>query len=343
MTLSHWDKLIAQVYRSIWGVRDIKNYIIRRIALLIPTFFFLTLMVFALIRLMPGSVVDQMVVQMTSQQMGSNRTIDVNAVRALVGLDKPFFVQYWGWLTKLLSGDLGHSYWSNRTVAGDIAKRLPVTFELGVLAFIIAQAIALPVGVLAAIRQDSVGDYIVRGIAILGIAVPSYWIATMVVVFPPIWWGWAPPERYIPITENFGLNMQQFLIPAAIMGFGMAGGTIRMLRTTMLDVLRQDFVRTAWAKGLRERVVIFRHVFRNAAIPVITIVAGQIGVIIGGSLLMESIFNIPGMGLLFIDSVNMRDYPYITSLNAIFSLVGLCMILLTDLSYAWLDPRIRYQ
>lgn len=320
-----------------------RNYIIRRILLLIPTFILLTFLVFLLIRLMPGNVVDQMVIQMSSQQIGSNRTIDVNAVKKLVGLDQPFLTQYGNWLKNLLTGNFGKSYWSTRTVASDIVKRLPVTLELGILSFILAQIIAIPVGVLAAIRQDSIGDQFARGFAILGIAVPSFWIATMVVVFPPIWWGWAPPERYYSITEDFWKNLQQFLIPAAIIGYGMAGVTIRMLRTTMLDVLRQDFIRTAWAKGLRERVVIVRHVFRNAAIPVVTIIAGQIGIVISGSLIMEQIFNIPGMGLLFIDSISMRDYPYITVINAFFALVGLVMILLVDLSYAWLDPRIRYR
>jgi len=318
-----------------------QNYIIRRVLLLIPTFLLLTIMVFLIIRLMPGSVIDLMVIQRSGQQVGQD-VMDVDALRKIMGLDKPFFVSYWDWLSGYLTGDMGKSYWTYRSVTTDVLERLPVTVELGILAFVIAQIIAIPVGILAAIRQDSIGDYVVRSIAIIGVAMPAFWLGTMVMVFPSIWWGWAPPERFIPITENFGLNMQQFLIPAIIMGFGMAGLEIRMLRTTMLDVLRQDYVRTAWSKGLRERTVLIRHVFRNAAIPVVTIISGQIGVVIGGAVIMEQIFNIPGMGRLFLEAIFSRDYPYIVSMNALFSTVGLVIILLTDLSYAWLDPRIRY-
>ncbi|MDD5190905.1 MAG: ABC transporter permease [Dehalococcoidales bacterium] len=319
-----------------------RNYIIRRVALLIPTFLLLTVLVFLLIRLMPGDVIELMVMQHSHEQAGQTQ-VDIDAIRSMVGLDKPFMTQYWDWLKGMLHGDLGSSYWTRRSVTGDILGRLPVTFELGFLAFLIAQIVAIPVGILAAIRQDSPGDYIVRSIAILGVAVPSFWLGTMVMVFPSIWWGWSPPERYIPLTEDWWLNLQQFLIPATIIGFGMAGLEIRMLRTTMLDVLRQDYVRTAWSKGLRERTVLVRHVFKNSAIPVVTIIAGQIGVVIGGAVILENIFNLPGMGRLFLDAINSRDYPYITGMNALFSIFGLVMILITDLSYAWLDPRIRYR
>jgi peptide/nickel transport system permease protein len=318
------------------------SYIIRRVLLLIPTFLLLTMLVFMIIRLMPGDVIELMVLQHSHEQAGQQQ-IDVEAIRRMIGLDKPVHVQYWNWLSGLLKGDMGKSLWTQKGVTADVMSRLPITFELGIFAFIIAQLVAFPIGILAAIRQDSIGDYIARSIAIIAVAVPSFWLATMVMVFPSIWWGWSPPERYIPMSENLGLNLQQFLIPASIMGFGMAGLTVRMMRTTMLDVLRQDYVRTAWAKGLRERVVLIRHVLKNAAIPVVTIISGQVGVLIGGAVIMEQIFNIPGMGRLFVDAVFTRDYPYLLGINAFFSTVGLLTILLTDMSYAWLDPRIRYK
>jgi len=318
------------------------SYIIRRVLLLIPTFLLLTIFVFLIIRLMPGNVIELMVLQHSHEQAGQQQ-IDVEAIRHMIGLDKPVYEQYWNWLSGLFRGDMGKSLWTQKGVTADVMARLPITFELGIFAFIIAQIVAFPIGILAAIRQDSIGDYIARSISIIAVAVPSFWLATMVMVFPSIWWGWSPPERYIPMSENLGLNLQQFLIPAAIMGFGMAGLTVRMLRTTMLDVLRQDYVRTAWAKGLRERVILLRHVLKNAAIPVVTIISGQIGVLIGGAVIMEQIFNIPGMGRLFVDAVFTRDYPYIVGINALFSSVGLFTILMTDLSYAWLDPRIRYK
>lgn len=319
-----------------------RTYIIRRILLLIPTFFLLTVVVFVFIRLMPGNVIELMVMQHAHEQ-SATMTIDTTAIRHMIGLDKPILTQYWEWVVGLLHGDMGKSLWSQRSVTTEVLQRLPVTFELGLIAFIISVVVAFPVGILAAIRQDSIPDYIARSVAIIAVAMPNFWLATMVMVFPSIWWHWSPPAVYIPITENFWLNMQQFVIPAAIMGFGMAGLTMRMLRTTMLDVLRQDYIRTAWAKGLKERVVIMRHVLRNSIIPVITVISGDVGVIIGGSVILEQIFDIPGMGRLFVDAVLTRDYSYITSMNAMLGAFGLAVILLTDLSYAWFDPRIRYK
>jgi len=320
-----------------------RNYIIRRILLLVPTFLLVTVLVFMFIRLMPGSVLELMVNEMPRGSSTGGQTVDVQAIRHMLGLDQPVLSQYWDWLTHLLRGDTGKSLWNNQSVTTNIMARLPVTFELGLLAFIIAQIVAFPIGVLSAIRPDSIGDYIARSFAIIAVAVPNFWLATMVFVFPSIWWGWSPPVSYVGITENLQLNLEQFLIPAAILGFGMAGLTIRMLRTTMLDVLRQDYVRTAWAKGLRERVILVRHALKNAAIPVVTIVGGQIPVLIGGEVIMENIFALPGMGRLLVESINHRDYPYISGINAFLSIFGLIVILLTDLSYAWMDPRIRYR
>jgi peptide/nickel transport system permease protein len=302
-----------------------------------------TVLVFMFIRLMPGSVLELMVNEMPRGSSTGGQTVDVQAIRHMLGLDQPVLSQYWDWLTHLLRGDTGKSLWNNQSVTTNIMARLPVTFELGLLAFIIAQIVAFPIGVLSAIRPDSIGDYIARSFAIIAVAVPNFWLATMVFVFPSIWWGWSPPVSYVGITENLQLNLEQFLIPAAILGFGMAGLTIRMLRTTMLDVLRQDYVRTAWAKGLRERVILVRHALKNAAIPVVTIVGGQIPVLIGGEVIMENIFALPGMGRLLVESINHRDYPYISGINAFLSIFGLIVILLTDLSYAWMDPRIRYR
>lgn len=309
---------------------------------MIPTFIFLTLLVFTFIRLMPGNVIELMVLQHSHEQAGE-MNVDVNAIRHMIGLDKPVWKQYVDWAGGLLHGDMGKSLWTQQSVTANVARKIPITFELGFFAFVIAQLVAFPIGILSAIRQDSIGDYVARSFSIIAVAVPTFWIATMVFVFPPIWWGWSPPERYIPITENFWLNIQQFIIPAAIMGFGMSGLTVRMLRTTMLDVLRQDYVRTAWSKGLRERVVLTRHVLKNAAIPVVTIISGQVPVMIGGAVIIEQIFSLPGMGRLFVDSVLTRDYPYITGMNALFAAIGLITILITDLSYAWLDPRVRYR
>jgi peptide/nickel transport system permease protein len=201
----------------------------------------------------------------------------------------------------------------------------------------------LPIGIYSAIRQDTAGDFIGRSFAIICIAVPSFWLGTMVMVFPSIWWNWSPPARYITFFQDPSQNLELFIIPAILLGMSMSGTTMRMLRTTMLEVLRQDYIRTAWSKGLRERVVILRHGLKNALIPVVTVIAGQIPVMLGGAVIIEQIFNLPGMGRLFLDSIMGRDYPYVQGINVFLAVIGMFIILATDLSYAYLDPRIRYR
>ncbi len=322
-----------------------RDYIIRRLLLMIPTLFVVTIAVFLLVRFIPGDVLDLMVREHGVQTTGRPEAaqLDVEAIRRSLGMDVPVHIQYVRWMANVVRGDLGKSLWTDRSVTEEILNRLPVTFELGLFAFLISQLVAFPVGVYSAIRQDSMGDYLGRSFAILSLATPAFWLATMVMVFPSIWWGWAPAATLITFSEDPLLNLQQFLIPAILMGTAMSAITMRMLRTTMLEVLRQDYVRTAWSKGLRERIVVTRHAFRNALIPVVTIVSGQIGVMIGGAVIMEQIFNLPGVGRLFLDSVNRRDYPFIQGINITFAAIGLLIILAVDLSYAWLDPRVRYR
>ncbi|TLM97955.1 ABC transporter permease, partial [bacterium] len=198
-------------------------------------------------------------------------------------------------------------------------------------------------GIISAIRQDTWLDYLTRSFSIFGISIPGFWLATLIIVFPAIWWHWAPPVRLIHFTVDPVGNLKQFLLPAAILGFGMAGVTVRYLRTTLLEVMRQDYIRTAWSKGLQERIAVIRHALKNAFIPVITVLFGQAWVMIGGVVIIEQIFTLPGMGRLFIDAVFRRDYPYITGINTILSVIGMLFILANDLSYAYLDPRIRYR
>jgi peptide/nickel transport system permease protein len=293
-----------------------------------------------MVRLTPGSIIDMMA-QQAPYENAASATPDV--IRHKLGLDQPMLTQYWDWLSHFLTGDMGKSFWSEKVISQEVAVRVPITFELGVLAFIIAQLIALPIGVVSAVRQDSLLDYMTRGSTLLFVAVPVFWLGIMIVVFPSVWWNWSPPIQYIPFNRDPVGNLEQFIIPAIILGISMAALEMRMLRTTVLDVLRQDYVRTAWAKGLKERKVIISHVLRNAFVPVITIIAGQIPVMISGSVIIEQIFNLPGMGRLFVDSILRRDYPIITGMSALFGLIGMFIILLCDLSYAWLDPRIRYK
>jgi len=318
-----------------------RNYIIRRVALMIPTLFLVSAVVFLTIRLIPGDVIETMGIEMG--QTAAGEQLDLEAIREMLGMNVPWHEQYVQWMWGVMRGDFGNSLWSGRPVTGEIIARLPITFELGLLSFLIAQVIAIPIGLYSAIRHDTIGDFLGRTFAIVNLATPAFWLATMIMVFPSIWWGWSPPMRYIPFADDPMANLEQFLIPAALMGTAMSATTMRMLRTTMLEVLRQDYVRTAWSKGLRERVIVLRHAMRNALIPVVTMISGQIPIMIGGAVIMEQIFSLPGMGRLFLDAINRRDYPFVTGINILLATFGMVLILLTDLSYAYLDPRVRYR
>ena len=325
-----------------------RAYIIRRALLIIPTVILASMIVFAVIRLIPGDVIDQMVGDMVKVTEH-----DRAAIEHMLGLDAPVHIQYVRWVglapdpekgfQGILQGNLGRSLWKNTPVTEEILNRLPVTFELGLLALLIAQLIALPIGIFSAIRQDTFLDYIARSVAIAFIAVPGFWVATLIMVYPPLWWNWSPPMWYVAFLDNPVENLAVFIIPACILGMALSGVTMRMTRTMMLEVLRQDYIRTAWAKGIRERVVVVRHALKNALIPVITILGLQMPIMIGGTVIIEQIFNLPGMGRLFLDSINRRDYPFVSGINVLLAAFGMFLILLTDLSYAYLDPRVRYR
>jgi peptide/nickel transport system permease protein len=317
-----------------------RSYFIRRLILLIPTLFLVTLIVFFSVRFVPGSVIDLMTSQLSA---AGGEPVSREQIEQQLGLDKPVYIQYFNWMGHAVRGDLGESLWQQRDIASDIIRKIPISLELGFLAILTGLSISIPIGIFSAIRQDTMGDYVGRSVAILFMAIPSFWIGTMVVVFPSQWWGWSPAVQYYPITENLGANLVQFIIPAVILGMVMSGTSMRMTRTMMLEVLRQDYIRTAWAKGLRERVVVIRHAMRNALIPVITIIGMQIPVLIGGSVIMETIFNLPGMGRFMIEALNRRDYPIISGINLCMATVILFVNLTVDMTYSVLDPRIRYR
>ncbi|HEX9976290.1 MAG TPA: ABC transporter permease [Dehalococcoidales bacterium] len=319
-----------------------RTYIIRRLLLIIPTLFIVSIMVFLSVRFIPGSVIELMAGNMAAQAELSQEEI-IEIIRHQMGLDAPVHVQYIRWVGGVFHGDLGTSLWTNRPIFDEIVQRIPISLELGIMAIITGLLIAFPIGIYSAIRQDTIGDYVGRSFAIMCIAVPGFWIGTLVFVYPAIWWNWSPPVEYIPFTANPGANLMQFLIPGVIMGMVMSGVTMRMTRTMMLEVLRQDYIRTAWSKGLRESVVVIRHALKNALIPVVTIVGLQLPIIIGGAVIMEQIFVLPGIGRLMVDALGQRDYPIISGINIMMATVILLANLLVDLTYAWLDPRIRYR
>ena len=317
-----------------------RAYIIRRLLLIIPTLFLLTIIVFLSVRFIPGDVIDVMVIRMGQQAAGA---IDREALERMLGLDVPVYVQYGRWIGDIfLHGTLGESLLGGYTIEERILDRLPVTIELGVMAIIIGLVIALPVGIYSAIRQDTAADYVGRSVAVIGLATPNFWLGIMVMIYPTIWWGWSPPMELVPFTEDPLGNFGMFLIPSLILGTASAAATMRMTRTMMLEVLRQDYIRTAWSKGLKERVVIMRHAVKNALIPVVTLVGMQLPILVGGSVIMENIFNLPGLGRLFLTALESRDYPVISAVNLVFASAVVGANLMIDLIYPYLDPRVRY-
>ena len=309
---------------------------------MVPTLFILSILVFLSVRFIPGDAIDQ--IEATMEYLGPSIAMNREAIEHALGLDVPVHVQYGRWIGDiLLHGTLGESLFrTDVTIEEKILARLPVTLELGVMAIVIGLVISLPVGVYSAIRQDTATDYVGRSIAILGMATPNFWLAIMVMIYPAIWWGWSPPMKYIPFSEDPLGNLGMLIIPSLILGTAGAAGTMRLTRTMMLEVLRQDYIRTAWAKGLKERVVITRHALKNASIPVVTVIGMELPMLVGGSVIMENVFNLPGLGRLFVDALSNRDYPLVQGVNLFFATVVMGSILLIDMIYPYLDPRVRY-
>ena len=306
---------------------------------MVPGLLILTVLVFLSVRFIPGDAIDLM-----TMEYGGGE-VDREALERELGLDVPFYVQYGRWMEGIfLHGTLGKSLFGGAfSVEEKILDRLPVTIQLGVLAIAIGLVIALPVGIYSAIRQDTAADYLGRSVAIIGLATPNFWLALMVMLYPAIWWGWSPPMQWVPVTEDPLGNLAVLIIPSLILGTYLSAATMRMTRTMMLEVLRQDYIRTAWSKGLKERVVIIRHAVKNALIPVVTLIGLQMPILVGGSVIMENIFNLPGLGRLMVAALEDRDYPVVSGVNLFFATMVMGINLLIDLMYPVLDPRVRYK
>jgi peptide/nickel transport system permease protein len=314
-----------------------RTYIVRRLLLMIPTLVGVTILVFSMVRFLPGDVIDQMLgeyrISIKSEQ----------ELRAKLGLDKPLYVQYFEWVGDLFRGDLGRSLRSDRGVLWELRQRLPASAELGLMAIAFSITIAVPIGVASALRQDTWVDYAARSFSIMALSAPSFWLGILVITFPAIWWHWSPPVGYRHLWEDPVKNLQIMVLPAAILGLVTNGTVMRLTRAQMLEVMRQDYIRTAWAKGLRGRTVVIRHAMKNALIPVVTVIGLQVPILVGGSVVMESIFSIPGMGTYLIQAIQNRDYPIVQGVNLLVAGVVIATNLLVDISYSYLDPRIKYQ
>jgi peptide/nickel transport system permease protein len=314
------------------------DFVIRRCLALIPTLFFASIIIFCAIRFIPGDVIDLMLAQ---NDIASSA--DRDSLRTALGMDRPIIEQYFSWAGHALIGDLGQSLWQNEPVTDLIAQRLPVTLELGALAILVSITVGVSIGVYSAVRQDTAGDYVSRSFSLLMLSVPGFWLATLVMVFPSVWWRWSPELEFTSFFVDPVRNLTHILVPAVLLGLSLSGITMRMTRTMMLDVLRQDYIRTARAKGLKEGTVIFHHALRNSLIPVVTLVGLQAPLLIGGAVIFEQIFALPGMGALLLDAVFQRDYPVITGVFLVVGVTVLFINLAVDLTYGYLDPRVRGQ
>ena len=313
------------------------EYIVRRLLLGLPTLVLVLFATFLVIRMAPGDVVELILAENPYADEE-----DRAALEEQLGLDKPFATQFVDYSLNVLQGDLGKSPWTGAPVTEELKNRLPVTFEFGLYSILISLAIALPIGILSAIRQDTSADYIARSFAILALSIPYFFTATLLVVFPIMWFNWSPPLLYVKWSQGPVSHLWYFFWPALLLGVNLSGTVMRLTRTQMLEVLRQDYIRTAWAKGLRERSVISGHALKNALIPVVTVIGLQIPVAVGGTLILETIFNMPGIGRYFINAVFQRDYPSLQGVTLVIAVIVIVSNLVVDITYGILDPRIRY-
>jgi peptide/nickel transport system permease protein len=314
------------------------KYIIRRLLLAIPVLLLASLIVFGLMRVMPGDALTALMAE-----SGNVSERELQKLRKDLGLDLPYYEQYLIWLWQMVSLNPGYSIFTSEPIPVALKKSIPVTIELALLAMILGLVIAIPIGVLSATQQDKATDYVGRLVAISGLSLPDFWLGTLVITFAAIWFGWIPPLGYVSVWESPWTNLQQFLLPAAVLGFRLSAATMRMTRSTLLEVLREDYVRTAWAKGLGERVIIYKHALKNALIPVVTIIGGQLGTLLAGTVIVETIFALPGMGRLTVEAILYRDYPIVQTNVMLVAGTLVTLNLLVDLTYAWLDPRIHYR
>ena len=322
-----------------------RNYMIKRFVLIIPTLFIITLVLFIAYRSVPGNVVDLLVQQHGTELEGTPGTLEAREeMIELLGLDEPPHIAYFKWVWGIISGgDFGESLWTGVPMMEEFKRRIPVSFELSIMGMFIGALLQPMMGLYCALRQDSVGDYAIRVWSVLTMAIPGFWIATIILTYPAIWWNWTPPIEYIPFTRDPLGNLAQFALPSVIMGIFGGGGGVRMIRAYFLEVMRQDYIRTAYSKGLSELVVVFRHGFRNVMIPFISSIGAFLPSLISSSVIVEQIFSLPGMGRYLLQAATQRDYNVICGATLVFSLYTLVVIVVTDLAYAVVDPRIRYR
>jgi peptide/nickel transport system permease protein len=311
------------------------TYVVRRVLAIIPVLFGISILVFLLVHLIPGDVAQILLgTQATDQQL--------ETLRRTFGLDRALPVQYLDWLSHILRGDFGVSFRTNRPVLPDLVSRFGVTVQLTLVSMLIALVVAIPLGAISAARRGRAADGASRVVALFGLSIPNFWLGTLLILFVSLGLHWLPPVGFVSLLDNPWLGIQTLILPAIALGTAVAAFIMRMVRSSLLEVLRQDYIRTAQAKGLHEQTVLYRHAMKNAFIPVLTVIGVQIGYLLGGAVIIESIFSLPGMGRFLLDSISNRDYSIVQG-GVLFIALVFCLVNLSvDLVYGWLDPRIRY-
>jgi len=313
------------------------KYLARRLLLLIPTLIGMSLLIFLMLRLMPGDVVDVLI--------GADTRVtpeEKDALRAELGLDKPIPVQYVNWLGEILQGNLGTSFRSFEPITHQLLRSLPITLEIAIFAIVLSVIVAVPLGIISAVRQNSAADFLANFAGLAGLSVPNFWLATMFLLITSLWLNWVPPVLWISPFDDLWGNLKQIFLPSLSLSVQLMAVEMRLTRASMLEVLRQDYIRTAWSKGLSERIVLMRHAIKNAFIPVITVIGMQFGTLMGGSVIIEQIFGLPGIGWMLLQGVFNRDYPVVQITSLFLALIFVFMNLLVDITYAFFDPRIKY-
>ena len=313
-----------------------KRYIAQRLGIGLVTLFGMSVVIFVLLRLAPGNIVD--ILFSTGGYVNPSERL---AIERELGLDRPLWAQYVEWLRQLAAGNLGKSYRYDLPASEIIRPLVPVTIELAVLSIIVAVLLGVPTGVVSAIRQDTRLDYALRLFSLAGLSMPSFWLGMVIILGLVAWFGWIPPVTYVSPGQNLPLHAVQFLLPALAVGYRSSALIMRMTRSSLLEVLREDYVRTAWAKGQTPRVVIWRHALKNAILPVITVIGIEFAFLIGGLVVTETVFNLPGLARFLVQAILWRDYPVVQNLVMLIGVVVVAVNFLVDLVYVWLDPRIQ--
>ena len=314
-----------------------KTYLAQRLAVALLTLFGMSVVIFVLLRLAPGDIVDIL--------FSTAGYVDPDARRTIMqelGLDRPLVVQYRDWIGQILQGDLGKSYRYDLPAWEIIRPLLPVTLELALLSIVVAVFLGVPTGVVSAVRQDTALDYVLRVVSLAGLSMPSFWLGMVIILGLVAWFGWIPPMTYVSPTENLRLNAVQFLLPALAVGYRSSALIMRITRSSLLEVLREDYIRTARAKGQWPRAVVWRHAFRNAMLPVVTVIGIEFAFLIGGLIVTETVFNLPGVARFLVEAILWRDYPMVQNLVMFIAIVVILSNLAVDMLYGLLDPRVRY-